>query len=160
MKFRVGIGYDVHKLTEQRKLILGGIEIKNSPLGALGHSDADCLIHSIIDALLGAASMRDIGYQYPDTDMKYKDIDSKLLLSDTLKKIQSKGYQIENIDSIICLQTPKLKDYIESMRECLSQVLKINKQDISIKATTTEHLGFTGSSEGIAAYSVCLIKKD
>lgn len=160
MKLRIGIGYDVHKLTEQRKLMLGGVEIKNSPLGALGHSDADCLIHSIIDALLGAANLRDIGFQYPDTDIKYKDIDSKELLKDTLNKIEAQGYQIENIDSIICLQIPKLKDYIEEMKSCLSSILKIDKQDISIKATTTEHLGFTGRGEGIAAYSVCLIKKD
>lgn len=159
MKRKVGIGYDVHKLEGRRKFMLGGIEIKSSPIGAVGHSDADCLIHAVIDAMLGAANLRDIGFQYPDTSKEFKDIDSKELLKDAYKKVCAKGYKIENIDSIICLQTPKLKDFIPQMQQCLAQILHINTEDITVKATTTEHLGFTGRSEGIAAYSVCLLKK-
>lgn len=159
MKFKIGFGYDVHKLSAENKLMLGGIEITNSPLGGVGHSDADCLIHAIIDSLLGASNLRDIGFQYPDSDNKYKDIDSKELLKDTFDKITKNGYQIENIDTTICLQSPKLKDYIPKMQEALSKILNLDKQDITIKATTTEKLGFVGKQEGISVYSVCLLKK-
>lgn len=157
---RVGFGYDVHKLQEGKKLMLGGVVIENSPLGVLGHSDADVLIHAIIDALLGAANLRDIGFQYPDTDDKYKGIDSKLLLKDTLFKIKAKGYKIENIDSTISLQSPKISSYIPEMKEVLAQVLDVDIEDVSVKATTTEHLGFEGRKEGVSAYSVCLLSKE
>lgn len=156
---RVGFGYDVHKLQEGRKLMLGGVEIENAPLGVVGHSDADVLIHAIIDSLLGAANLRDIGFQYPDSDDKYKGIDSKLLLTDTLNKVKSKGFKIENIDTTICLQSPKISGYIPKMKEVLAQTLEIDVEDVSIKATTTEHLGFEGRKEGVSAYSVCLLSK-
>lgn len=156
---RVGFGYDVHKLQEGRKLMLGGVEIENAPLGVVGHSDADVLIHAIIDSLLGAANLRDIGFQYPDSDDKYKGIDSKLLLVDTLNKVKSKGFKIENIDTTICLQSPKISGYIPKMKEVLAQTLEIDVEDVSIKATTTEHLGFEGRKEGVSAYSVCLLSK-
>lgn len=160
MKMRVGFGYDVHKLQEGKKLMLGGVVIENSPLGVVGHSDADVLIHAIIDALLGAANLRDIGFQYPDTDDKYRGIDSKLLLKDTLFKIKAKGYKIENIDSTISLQSPKISSYIPKMKEVLAQVLDVDIEDVSVKATTTEHLGFEGRKEGVSAYSVCLLSKE
>ena len=160
MKFKIGIGYDVHKLTENRKLVIGGVEIEGAEFGAVGHSDADCLIHAIIDSLLGAANLRDIGFQYPDNDTKYKDIDSKQLLQDTLKKIREKGYIIENIDSIICLQKPKISKFIPEMQYILSNILELDAEYITIKATTTENLGFVGRTEGISAYSVCLLKKE
>jgi 2-C-methyl-D-erythritol 2,4-cyclodiphosphate synthase len=160
MKIKVGIGYDVHQLEKNKKFFLGGIEIPSSPFGAVGHSDADTLIHAIIDALLGAANLRDIGFNYPDNDERYHGIDSKLLLKDTFEKIKEKGYHINNIDSIICLQKPKISEYIPKMQECLASILNLDKEDITIKATTTEHLGFVGTSEGIACHAVCLIEKD
>ncbi|MBQ4420494.1 MAG: 2-C-methyl-D-erythritol 2,4-cyclodiphosphate synthase [Bacteroidales bacterium] len=160
MKMKVGFGYDVHKLQEGKKLILGGVEVENSPLGVVGHSDADVLIHAIIDSLLGAANLRDIGFQYPDSDDKYKGIDSKLLLKDTLFKIKAKGYKIENIDSTISLQSPKISSYIPKMKEVLAQLLDVDLENVSVKATTTEHLGFEGRKEGVSAYSVCLLSKD
>ncbi len=159
MKIKVGIGYDVHRLEEGKKLYLGGIEIINSSIGAVGHSDADCLIHSIIDALLGASNLRDIGFQYPDTDNKYKGIDSKELLKDTFSKITDKGYTIENIDSIICLQQPKISQFIPQMQQTIANILHLDTEDLTIKATTTEKLGFVGTKDGIATYSVCLLKK-
>ncbi|MGP1515281.1 MAG: 2-C-methyl-D-erythritol 2,4-cyclodiphosphate synthase [Bacteroidales bacterium] len=159
MKLKIGIGYDIHQLSEGNSLFLGGVEIKNSLVRAIGHSDADCLIHAIIDSLLGAANLRDIGFQYPDNDMKYKDIDSKQLLKDTFNKIVEKGFSIENIDATICLQKPKVSKFIPKMQETLANILAIDTEDISIKATTSEKLGFIGRMEGIAAYSVCLLKK-
>jgi len=159
MKLRVGIGYDVHQLKENIPFWLGGIEI-DSPLGALGHSDADVLIHAIIDSLLGASNLRDIGYQYPDSKQEFKGIDSKLLLKDTISKIKEKGYKIENIDTIICLQSPKIGKYIPQMQITLANVLGIEPEDITIKATTTENLGFVGRQEGVAAHSVCLLSKN
>lgn len=159
MKLRVGIGYDVHQLKENVPFWLGGIEI-DSPLGALGHSDADVLIHAIIDSLLGASNLRDIGYQYPDSKQEYKGIDSKLLLKDTISKIKEKGYKIENIDTIICLQSPKIGKYIPQMQEILANILEIDPEDITIKATTTENLGFVGKKEGVAAHAVCLLSKN
>lgn len=158
MKYRVGIGYDVHQLKQDCPFYLGGIKIE-SPFGAIGHSDADVLIHAIIDSLLGAASLRDIGYLYPDTKKEFKGIDSKILLKDTIEKVREKGFKIENIDTIICLQSPKISSYIPQMQETLSKVLDIDLEDINIKATTTEHLGFVGKKEGVAAHSVCLLSR-
>jgi 2-C-methyl-D-erythritol 2,4-cyclodiphosphate synthase len=158
MKFRVGFGYDVHPLVEDRDFILGGINIEHSK-GALGHSDADTLIHAICDALLGAANLGDIGKHFPDTSMEFKGIDSKILLKKTVQLIKEKGYSISNIDTTICLQSPKIKPYIERMTEILSKTMELPAEDISIKATTTEKLGFVGREEGISAYAVALIYK-
>lgn len=156
MKIRVGFGYDVHKLVPDRELWLGGIKIPHA-LGLLGHSDADVLIHAICDALLGAANMRDIGYHFPDTSADTLDIDSKILLKKTVGLIATKGYQIGNIDATICAERPKINPHVETMKECLANVMDIDVDDISIKATTTEKLGFTGREEGISAYATVLI---
>ena len=156
MKIRVGQGYDVHKFIEGRELWLGGILIPYEK-GLLGHSDADVLIHAICDALLGAANFRDIGFHFPDNSGEYKNIDSKILLKKTVDLIADKGYKIGNIDCVICAQKPKLKSYIEQMQETLANVMNIDIEEISIKATTTEGLGFVGREEGIAAYSTVLI---
>lgn len=158
MQLRVGIGYDVHQLKEGYDLFLGGIKIE-SPLGAVGHSDADVLIHAIIDALLGASNQRDIGYQYPDSNDKFKGIDSKLLLKDCFEKVKAKGFKIENIDSTISLQSPKIGKYIPSMQETLAEILELDSDDVTIKATTTENLGFVGRNEGISAQAVVLLSK-
>lgn len=159
MKVRVGFGFDVHQLTEGRKMVVGGIEVPHTK-GPLGHSDGDTLIHAICDALLGAANMRDIGYHFPDTSATYENIDSKIILKKTVDLIASKGYSIGNIDSTICLQRPKIKDFIPQMQQCLADVCGIDVEDISIKATTTEKLGFEGREEGMSAYAVVLIQKD
>ncbi len=159
MKIRVGFGLDVHQLTEGRKMVVGGIEVPHTK-GPLGHSDGDTLIHAICDALLGAANMRDIGYHFPDTSATYENIDSKIILKKTVDLIASKGYAIGNIDSTICLQRPKVKDFIPKMQQCLADVCGIDVEDISIKATTTEKLGFEGREEGMSAYAVVLIQKD
>ena len=156
MKIRVGFGYDVHKLVPDRELWLGGIKIPHT-LGLLGHSDADVLIHAICDALLGAANMRDIGYHFPDTSADTLDIDSKILLKKTGGLIATKGYQIGNIDATICAERPKINPHVETMKECLANVMDIDVDDISIKATTTEKLGFTGREEGISTYATVLI---
>lgn len=156
MKIRVGFGYDVHKLVPDRELWLGGIKIPHT-LGLLGHSDADVLIHAICDALLGAANMRDIGYHFPDTSADTLDIDSKILLKKTVGLIATKGYQIGNIDATICAERPKINPHVETMKKCLANVMDIDVDDISIKATTTEKLGFTGREEGISAYATVLI---
>lgn len=156
MKIKIGLGYDVHQFAEGRDLWLGGIKIDHTK-GLLGHSDADVLIHAICDALLGAASLRDIGYNFPDTDNAYKNIDSKILLKRTIDLVRSKGWEISNIDSTICAQEPKLNPHIEDMRACLASVLGVDVDDVSIKATTTEHLGFVGRKEGIAAYATALL---
>ena len=158
MKTRVGMGYDVHQLTEGRDLWLGGIKIEHSH-GLLGHSDADVLIHAICDALLGAANMRDIGYHFPDTAEETDGIDSKILLRKTIDLIAKKGYKVGNIDCTVCAEKPKLNPYVEEMKKCLSAVMETDIDDISIKATTTERLGFTGRMEGISAYCVALIEK-
>lgn len=158
MKIRTGLGYDVHRLVEGRDLWLGGIKIPHT-LGLLGHSDADVLIHAICDALLGAANMRDIGYHFPDTSADTLDIDSKILLKKTVALIATKGYKIGNIDATICAERPKINPHVPDMKACLAQVMSIDEDDISIKATTTEHLGFTGREEGISAYAVVLIEK-
>lgn len=158
MKIRVGFGYDVHALVEGRELWLGGIQLQHEK-GLLGHSDADVLIHAVCDAILGAANMRDIGYHFPDTAGEYKNIDSKVLLKKTVTLIRDKGYEIGNIDATICAERPKLKAHIPGMQQIMAQVMGIEEEDISIKATTTEKLGFTGREEGISAYAVVLINK-
>jgi 2-C-methyl-D-erythritol 2,4-cyclodiphosphate synthase len=159
MKIRVGFGYDVHKLEFGYQLWLGGIRIEHNK-GSVGHSDGDVLIHAICDAMLGAANLRDIGIHFPDTDKSLKGIDSKILLKKTLEIIGSKGFKIENIDTTICLQKPKIKDLVPEMQKVLCEVLEISTEDLSIKATTTENLGFVGREEGIAAYAVVLLSKD
>lgn len=159
MKIRVGFGYDVHKLAEGRDLWLGGVKIEY-PFGLLGHSDADVLLHAICDALLGAANMRDIGFHFPDTAAEYKNVDSKLLLKKTLQVISEKGYRVGNIDATICAERPKINPHIPAMQEIISKILGIDIDDISIKATTSEKMGFVGREEGFAAYAVALIEKD
>lgn len=159
MKVRVGMGYDVHALVEGRELWLGGIRFQHEK-GLLGHSDADVLIHDICDALLGAANLRDIGFNFPDTSAVYKDIDSKILLSETVKLIAAKGYRVGNVDATVCAERPKLNARIPEMKKILSQLMNVEEEDVSIKATTTEKLGFTGREEGISAYAVVLIEKD
>lgn len=158
MKMRVGFGYDVHRLVEGRELWLGGIRIDYSK-GLLGHSDADVLIHAICDALLGAANLRDIGYQFPDTADSTLNIDSKILLRKTMDLVEKKGYHLVNIDATVCAEQPKLNPHIPGMKICLAKVLHVDEDDISLKATTTEHLGFTGRQEGISAYAVALLEK-
>lgn len=158
MKIRVGMGFDVHQLVENRELWLGGIKIDHR-LGLLGHSDADVLIHAICDALLGAANMRDIGFHFPDTAGDFKNIDSKILLKKTVKLLREAGYEIGNIDSTVCAEQPKLKLHIPLMQSVMAEVLEIDPDDISIKATTTEKLGYTGREEGISAFATVLIHK-
>lgn len=153
---RIGHGYDVHKLVEGRKLIVGGVEIPHS-LGLLGHSDADVLLHAVSDALLGAAAMGDIGGMFPDTDKKFKNADSLFLLKCVVERLQESGYYVVNIDSTILAQKPKMKPYINSMRENIAKVCNLDINDVSVKATTEEGLGFTGRQEGIAAHAVVLI---
>ena len=155
---RIGMGFDVHCLVEGRDLWLGGIKIEHT-LGLLGHSDADVLIHAICDALLGAANMRDIGYHFPDTGKEYHNIDSKILLKRTTELLKTKGYKIGNIDATICAERPKINPHVEAMKETLAPLMGISTDDVSIKATTTEKLGFTGREEGISAYAVALIEK-
>jgi len=159
MKIRVGFGYDVHRLAEGEEFWLGGIKIDHEK-GCIAHSDGDVLIHAICDALLGAANMRDIGYHFPDTSSDFENIDSKILLKKTVDLIATKGYSIGNVDSTIALQKPKIKPFIEKIQRTLAEVMGIDPDDIAIKATTTEKLGFVGSEEGIAAYSTVLISKD
>ena len=155
---RVGMGFDVHKLVEGRELWLGGIKIEHT-LGLLGHSDADVLIHAICDALLGAANMRDIGFHFPDTAEETDGIDSKILLRKTMALLKEKGYRLENIDATVCAERPKINPHVPAMKACLANVLDTDEENISIKATTTEKLGFTGREEGISAYAVVLIEK-
>ncbi|MDR1980648.1 MAG: 2-C-methyl-D-erythritol 2,4-cyclodiphosphate synthase [Tannerellaceae bacterium] len=156
MKIRTGFGYDVHALVSGRDLWLGGIKIEH-PAGLQGHSDADVLIHAICDALLGAAGLRDIGYHFPDTAGEYKDIDSKELLRRTMALLRDAGYELGNIDATVAAEYPKLNPYIPQMKQTLAGVMQAAEEDISIKATTTEKLGFTGRQEGIAAYAIVLI---
>lgn len=158
MKIRVGFGYDVHKFALNRDLWLGGIKIDYEK-GLAGHSDADVLVHVICDALLGAANLRDIGYQFPDTASEFENIDSKILLDRTVKLLLEKGYRIGNIDATVCAEYPKLNPHIPEMKAVLSKVMGIDQEDLSIKATTTEKLGFVGRQEGIAAYATVLIEK-
>ena len=155
---RIGNGYDVHKLVEGRKLILGGVEIPHTK-GVLGHSDGDVLIHAIMDAMLGALALGDIGQHFPDTDMKYENIDSTILLTRVKELIAERGYRVINLDSIIVLQKPKVKPYIEAMRKRVAEVLEIDVEQVSVKATTEEKLGFTGDESGVKSYCVVLLEK-
>ena len=158
MKIRVGQGYDVHQLAKGIPFWLGGILIPHSH-GAVGHSDADVLIHVICDALLGAANLRDIGYHFSDQDPQYKGIDSKILLRRVMELVRQQGYQVSNVDATVCLQTPRINPHIPAMKRVLAEVMGVGEEDVSIKATTTEHLGFVGRKEGVAAYCVALITK-
>ena len=155
---RIGTGYDVHRLTEGRKLILGGVEIPHH-LGLLGHSDADVLLHAIMDALLGAAALGDIGVHFPDTDETYRGISSRKLLVRVGELLEEAGYLIENIDATVIAQKPKLRPYIEEMRQNIAAALKLEKDQVNVKATTEEHLGFTGREEGISAQAVCTLER-
>lgn len=157
-KIRVGFGYDVHQLQEGHPFFLGGILLADAPKGAVGHSDADVLIHAICDALLGAANLRDIGYQFPDTDPAYKGIDSKKLLLEVVNRLYAKGYKVGNIDATVALEAPKVNPHIVSMQSILAPILQVDTDDVSIKATTSEKLGFVGRTEGVAAYAVALIQ--
>ena len=156
---RIGFGYDVHRLSEGRALWLGGIKIEHRE-GLLGHSDADVLIHAICDALLGAANMRDIGYHFPDTAVETLDVDSKILLKKTIQLIATKGYRVGNIEATICAEQPKINPHIPAMQACMAAIIGIGEDNISIKATTSERMGFVGREEGMAAYAVALIEKD
>lgn len=156
---RIGIGYDVHKLVDDRKLFIGGVEIPYEK-GLLGHSDADVLIHAIMDSILGALALRDIGYHFPDTDNEYKDIDSKILLKRVYEIMKGENYKIGNIDSVIACQKPKLAPYIDDMKKVIAEILNTDVENISIKATTTEKLGFIGRGEGISSEAVCLLERD
>lgn len=156
--FRIGNGYDVHKLVENRKLILGGIDVPHTR-GVLGHSDGDVLTHAIMDALLGALALGDIGQHFPDNDDNFKDIDSTILLKKVVSLVKEKGYKIINIDSIIVLQAPKIKPFIPEMRKKLSKIMEIDIDNLSIKATTEEKLGFTGDESGVKSYCVVLLSK-
>ena len=156
---RVGYGYDVHRLVEGRALWLGGVRIEHT-MGLLGHSDADVLIHAVCDALLGAAGMRDIGYHFPDTAGEYEGIDSKILLEKTVALIASKGWRVGNIDATVAAQRPKLSPHIPAMQQTLARVMGVEEDSVSVKATTTERLGFEGREEGISASCVCLIERD
>ena len=156
--FRIGFGYDVHQLKEGHEFWLGGIKLAHDK-GAVGHSDADVLIHVICDAILGAADLRDIGFHFSDTDPQYKGIDSKILLKEVMKLLRNNGYELGNVDTTICLQIPKVNPHIPLMKQCLAEVMAVEASQISIKATTTEKLGFVGREEGVSAYCVALINK-
>lgn len=155
---RVGFGYDVHKLVQDRDLWLGGIKIDHST-GLLGHSDADVLIHAICDAILGAANMRDIGYHFPDTANETLNMDSKIILKQTIELIATKGYKLVNVDATVCAEAPKINPHIPAMQMCMAAIMGVNADDISIKATTSEHMGFVGRQEGMAAYATVLIER-
>ncbi len=158
MNIRVGFGFDVHRLVEGESLVLGGVNIPYEK-GTLAHSDGDVLIHAICDALLGTVSAGDIGVHFPDTDPTYKNIDSRNLLEKSYAVVKKKGYEIANIDTTICMEKPKLKPYIESMRKTLASLLKLDVSQVSVKATTTEKLGYVGREEGVSAYAIVLISK-
>ena len=158
MNFRIGIGYDVHRLEDGLPFVLGGVSLSHSR-GPVGHSDGDVLIHAICDAMLGALALGDIGTHFPDTDKEFKDIDSKILLEKTINMIRFQGYEISNMDSTVCLQKPKISKYIPEMIKILSSVLDIDHHQLSVKATTTEKLGFVGDESGVSAYAVVLLEK-
>ena len=158
MNIRVGFGFDVHRLDEGQPFLLGGIKIPHSK-GAVGHSDADVLIHTICDAILGAADLRDIGFHFPDSDGKYKGIDSKIILKDVMALIRNKGYELSNVDATIALQVPKVNPYVPKMKSVLAKTMGVSLSQISIKATTTEKLSFVGREEGVSAYAVALIQR-
>jgi 2-C-methyl-D-erythritol 2,4-cyclodiphosphate synthase len=157
MSYRIGSGVDFHRLAEGRDLWIGGVKIPHAK-GALGHSDADVLLHAICDALLGALALGDIGVHFPDTDAAYKNIDSKILLKKTIELVNKEGYTVVNVDSTVCLQLPKIKPYIEQMQKTIAEVLGVAARDISVKATTTEQLGFAGREEGLMAYASVLLR--
>lgn len=157
MSFRIGFGVDYHQLAEGRDLMLGGVQVPHAK-GALGHSDADVLLHAICDALLGAACLGDIGVHFPDTDAQYKNIDSKKLLQQTIDLIKKEGYSLVNIDSTLCLQAPKIKPYIAQMQQTIAAIVGVTEKEISIKATTTERMGFVGREEGVVAYATVLLQ--
>ncbi len=157
MKIRVGFGIDFHRLVEERDLWIGGVKVPHTK-GALGHSDADVLLHAICDALLGAAALGDIGYHFPDTSDEFKGIDSKILLKRTVELVKAEGYQVVNIDSSLCLQEPKIKPFIPQMQQVIAQIVGITEKDVSVKATTTEKMGFVGREEGLVAYASVLLQ--
>jgi 2-C-methyl-D-erythritol 2,4-cyclodiphosphate synthase len=157
MALRIGYGVDFHQLAEGRKFFIGGVEVPHYK-GAVGHSDADVLLHAICDAMLGALALGDIGVHFPDTDMKYKNIDSKILLQETAAMVEKKGYRLVNLDSTLCLQEPKIKPYVEQMREVIAGIIGTGIENISIKATTTEQMGFVGRKEGVVAYATVLLE--
>ena len=158
MSYRIGFGIDFHQLVEGRDLWIGGVNIPYHK-GAKGHSDADVLLHAICDAMLGALSLGDIGVHFPDTDPAYKNIDSKILLTKTFELITQKGYRVVNVDSSLCLEAPKIKPHVASMQTCISSILQISLEDVSVKATTTEKMGFVGREEGLVAYANVLLEK-
>ena len=158
MAYRIGSGIDFHKLAEGRKLWIGGVNIPHTK-GAVGHSDADVLLHAICDALLGAANLGDIGQHFPDTDISFKNIDSKILLQKTINLVKEKGFSVVNVDSTVCLQQPKIKPHVPLMQKVISTILGIQESDVSVKATTTEELGFVGREEGLVAYATVLLEK-
>jgi len=157
MSFRIGFGVDFHQLGEGRKLMIGGVHVPHAK-GCIGHSDADVLLHAICDAMLGAACLGDIAVHFPDTDNKYKNIDSKILLKETYNLITNAGYAIVNIDSSICLQEPKIKPFVLKMQQTIAAILSVKENDVSIKATTTERMGFVGREEGVVAYATVLLQ--
>ena len=157
--FRIGHGYDVHRLAEGRRLVIGGVEIKHDR-GLLGHSDADVLLHAIMDAILGAMALGDIGRHFPDTDMRYKDIASTELLFEVVKKMRNNGYSVSNVDATVVLEKPKVMPYIQEMIANIASILGVDVSDVNVKATTEEHLGFTGREEGVAAHAVVLLEKN
>ncbi|MES2593608.1 MAG: 2-C-methyl-D-erythritol 2,4-cyclodiphosphate synthase [Bacteroidota bacterium] len=159
MKIRVGFGFDVHQLQEGRAFWLGGIEVPNSKKGAVGHSDADVLIHAICDALLGAAGMRDIGFHFPDTSSEFKGIDSKILLKKVIDLLKAENYTIGNVDCTLVLESPKINPHIDAMKQALAPIMNIEAGDLGIKATTNEKMGFIGREEGVCAYAVVLVQK-
>jgi 2-C-methyl-D-erythritol 2,4-cyclodiphosphate synthase len=160
MKIRVGMGFDVHELETERDFFLGGIVLKDATKGAVGHSDADVLIHAICDALLGAANLRDIGYHFANTDSQWKGMDSKFFLKEVTRMLKEKGWIITNVDCTICLEKPKINPHIEAMKAVLAPLMNIGVDDVSIKATTNEKLGYVGREEGVCAYAVALIQKE
>lgn len=158
MSYRIGFGIDFHQMVEERDLWIGGVKIPHHK-GAKGHSDADVLLHAICDALLGALALGDIGVHFPDTDQAYKNIDSKILLDKTYQLITSRGYKVVNVDSSLCLEAPKIKPYVAAMQEAIASILKVEITDVSVKATTTEKMGFVGREEGLVAYATVLLEK-
>ncbi len=158
MAYRIGFGIDFHQLVEDRDLWIGGVKIPHHK-GAKGHSDADVLLHAICDAMLGALALGDIGVHFPDTDQAYKNIDSKILLDKTFQLIKAKGYQVVNVDSSLCLEAPKIKPYVNEMQQVIASILTISIDDVSVKATTTEKMGFVGREEGLVAYATVLLEK-
>jgi 2-C-methyl-D-erythritol 2,4-cyclodiphosphate synthase len=160
MKIRVGMGFDVHELEEGRNFYLGGIQLMDASKGAVGHSDADVLIHALCDALLGAANLRDIGFHFSNTDNRWKGMDSKFFLKEVTRMVEEKGWKIGNVDCTICLEKPKINPHIDAMKEVLAPLMNIEEDDVSIKATTNEKLGYVGREEGVCAYAVALIQKE